>query len=600
MGRTSGAPAALLPGEGSSGSPTDFTVGALDLGIIIFYIVGTIAFGYWFSKRSGNDTSEGFFLGGRTFVWPLVGFSLLASNLSGSSFVGFAGAGYNQGVGVYNYEWAAALVLIVFALFVLPFYLRSKVFTMPEFLERRFDRRSRYAFSVFTIIANLFIDAAGALFAGGLVIKAIYPDIPLDLIVLVIAVVAGVYTVLGGLSAVVITDTIQAVLLMIGGGIIAVAAYLRIQDTGGLQQVRDATEQAGGDFFSVIQPNSDENMPFIGLLTGVVVIGFYFWVCNQVIVQRVLGAKDESHGRRGLLFAGALKLPGIFLFVLPGVFALSLYPDLESPDLAFPTLTFDLLPVGLRGLVLAALIAAIMSSLDSTLNSVSTLVTVDFFQVRNPDMSEERRVWIGRVATVVFAVLAVLWAPRLQSFDSLFDYLQSFLSYTVPAVVVVFLGGIFYRRASSTAAFVVLAVGFPAGIVLWVLNEIIYQDGGLQFLIVGGVLFAVWSVVLVVVSEMTTDRELVPAAGGPGELEPQPGDPDDEEHETADHDLVWRPQTWREETKELEGEPWYRNYRILAGALGVLTALFVLPWIPGVPNGLSAVAEWAGRLVGLG
>ena len=591
--------ATLLTGEGGS-SATDFDVSAIDLGIIVAYIVGTIALGYWFSKKSGNDSGEGFFLGGRSFVWPLVGFSLLASNLSGSSFVGFAGAGYNQGVGVYNYEWVAAIVLILFALFVLPFYLRSKVFTMPEFLERRFDRRSRYAFSVFTIVANLFIDASGALFAGGLVIQTIYPDIPLDLIVLGIAIVAGAYTVVGGLSAVVITDTVQAVLLMIGGGIILVAAYLRIQDQGGLEAVREATDEAGGDFFSVIQPASDENMPWIGLLTGVVVIGFYFWVCNQVIVQRVLGAKDESHGRRGLLFAGALKLPGIFLFVLPGVFALALYPDLESPDLAFPTLTFDLLPVGLRGLVLAALIAAIMSSLDSTLNSVSTLVTVDFFQVRNPDMSEQRQVWIGRVATVVFAVLAVLWAPRLQTFESLFDYLQSFLSYTVPAVVVVFLGGIFYRRASSTAAFVVLAVGFPAGIALWALNEIVFQDGGLQFLIFGGVLFLVWAVVLVVVSELTTDREKVPAVGGPDQLPEDPTDPDAEGHEVADHDLIWTPNTWREETEELRGKPWYENYRLLSGALGILTALFVLPWIPGVPNGLSAAAQWVGGLVGIG
>ena len=436
---------------------------------------------------------------------------------------------------------------------------------MPEFLERRFDRRSRYAFSVFTIIANLFIDASGALFAGAVVVQTVYPDIPIDLIVLVIAVVAGLYTVVGGLSAVVITDTIQAVLLMIGGAIVVVAA-LRAVDS--LEAVRDAAPERA---FSVIQPASDDNMPWVGLLTGVVVIGFYFWVCNQVIVQRVLGAKDVSHGRRGLLFAGALKLPGVFLFVLPGILAAQLYPDLESPDLAFPTLTFDLLPVGVRGVVLAALLAAIMSSLDSTLNSVSTLVTLDFFKVRNADMSEKRQVWIGRIATVVFAVLAVLWAPRIGSFESLFDYLQSFLSYTVPAVVAVFLGGIFYRRATATAGFVVLAVGFPVGIVLWVVNEILFPDRGLQFLIVGGILFALWLAVLVGLSAVTAPPE------------------DREDEDDADFDLHWSTETWRKETEELQGVAWHQNYRVLSGVLAVVTLLFVLPWIPGVPNPLTAV-----------
>ena len=294
-------------------------------------------------------------------------------------------------------------------------------------------------------------------------------------------------------------------------------------------------------------------------------------MCNQVIVQRVLGAKDVSHGRRGLLFAGALKLPGVFLFVLPGILAAQLYPNLESPDLAFPTLTFDLLPVGLRGIVLAALLAAIMSSLDSTLNSVSTLVTLDFFKVRNADISEKRMVWIGRVATVVFAVLAVLWAPRIGSFESLFDYLQSFLSYTVPAVVAVFLGGIFYRRATATAGFVVLAVGFPVGIVLWVVNEILFPDRGLQFLIVGGVLFALWVAVLVGLSAVTAPPE------------------DREDEDEADFDLHWSRETWRKETEELQGVPWHENYRLLSGVLAVVTLLFVLPWVPGVPNPLTAV-----------
>lgn len=549
--------AVLAQGGGGGGQP-DFEVTGIDLGVIVTYIVVTIVIGYLYSRRSGNEDSEGYFLGGRQFLWPLIGFSLLATNMSGSSFVGFASSGYNQGVGVYNYEWVAAIVLVFFAIFVLPFYLRSRVFTMPEFLERRYDRRSRYAFAGFTILANLFIDAAGALYAGGIVVQTIYPDIPLWQIIAGLAFVAAIYTVLGGLSAVVITDTIQAIFLMIGGAIILVAAYNAVD----MDQVRQSAPDGA---FSIIQPLSDDAMPWLGLVSGVVLIGFYYWVCNQVVVQRVLGAKDVNHGRWGLLFAGVLKLPNIALFILPGVFATALYPNLESADLAFPTLVFDLLPVGIRGIVLAALLAAIMSSLDSTLNSVSTIVTVDFFQTRNSELSQRRQVWIGRVSTVVFAVIATAWAPQITRFPTIFSYLQSYLSYTVIPVVVVFLGAIFYRKASAQAGFWTIAVGVPLGLIGWALNEVVFQEGGLQFLIIGGLLFFVWSAFYWAVSRATYAED-----------------------DAVDEDLVWTWQTWREESRELADVPWWQNYRYLAVGLLVLTVAVVLPFtglvgIPGIP-----------------
>jgi SSS family solute:Na+ symporter len=544
-------------GVGVLAQSQNFTVTPLDLTVILAYLVITIGIGYWYSQRSGgNEDSEGYFLGGRNFIWPFVGFSLLATNMSGSSFVGFAAAGYTTGVNVYNYEWMATVVLIFAALFIFPIYLRSRVYTMPEFLERRFDRRSRYAFSGFTIVANLFVDAAGALYAGGVVIQTIYPNWPLWQIILGLAIVAGAYTIVGGLAAVVITDTIQAIVLMIGGAIVFFAAMNAIDSV-------DAVRQAAPDgAFSVVLPPADEAMPWPGILLGVLPIGFYFWVTNQVIVQRTLGARSIDHGRWGMLFAGALKLPMIFLMILPGLLAIQLFPNLDNPDLAFPTLVFDLLPAGVRGIVLAALVAAIMSSLDSVLNSVSTLVTVDFVETF-ADFDERTQVRIGRIATVVFTILAIIWSPQIQNFPNIVAYFQSFLAYLTPPVIVTFLMGLFWKRSTSPAAFWTIAIGFPVGVVLWIGNEVLLPDRGLMFLYACGILCALWAIMFYVISintEMT--------------------------NEDVD-ELTFSWDVWRAESEELAGKPWYKNYRTLAAILGVATVLFVLPWIPGIPNGFG-------------
>ena len=258
--------------------------------------------------------------------------------MSGSSFVGLMGGTYANGIVIYNYEWTATLVLIFFAFFILPYFLRAKLHTVPEFLEKRFDQRSRRAYSAFTVLAVIFIDASAAVYAGGLVITQVFP-IQLWLAAAILAAVAGLYTILGGLAAVVVTDTVQAILLIIGSLIIFV---LGLNAVGGWEQMFTGvpTEQT-----SIIQPPSDDFVPWPGLL-GVLFVGFYFWSFNQFIVQRTLGAKDLDEGRKGALFAGLLKLPNIFIMVLPGLIALQLYPNLSNPDLAFPALAFDLLPSG--------------------------------------------------------------------------------------------------------------------------------------------------------------------------------------------------------------------------------------------------------------
>ena len=524
--------------------PGQFQISTVDLVILVGYLILSRVFAIWMVSGKSGDTS-GFFLGGRNFTWPLIGFSLFATNMSGASFVGLAGAGYASGIAVYSYEWMAAIILVFFILFVLPFYLRSQVFTMPEFLERRYDRRSRYFFAILLLVLSVFLDCAGALYAGGLVIQTIYPEAPLWIGVLILALLAAVLSVTGGLGAVVISDTIQAVVLIIGGAIIFVAAWLAIPSW---DAVRDAAPDGA---LSIIQPIGDPALPWPGLLTGVLIIGAYFWMTNQLIVQRTLGAKNIDHGRWGAIFAGFLKLPILWIMVMPGVMAIHLYPDLRSPDLAFPTMAFDLLPIGLRGIILAALVAAITSTVDSILNSASTLVTMDLVRPLRPQTSDRALVLVGRLTTVAVTVLAILWSPQIANFPSLWQYFQSTLAYITPPVLVLFLAAIFWSRANGTGAFVTLCVGIAGGIVAFVANEILGVFE-LQFLYAAGISFALSWVVMVVVSLATAPPDPVQA-----------------------EELTWGTEIWREETVALRGTPAWQNYRYLSIVLLLTTAAIV-------------------------
>ena len=307
------------------------------------------------------------------------------------------------------------------------------------------------------------------------------------------------------------------------------------------------------DMVSLIRPTDDPSVPWPGLLTGVPLLGFYFWCTNQFMVQRVISAKDINHGRWGALLAGGLKLPVLFIMVLPGTAAILLYPDLPRPDLVYPTLMFDLLPTGLLGLVLAGFIAALMSQIDSTLNSASTLVTMDFVRRAKPDLSAHQLMRVGQVATFVFMVLAVAWAPQIENFGSLFKYLQRILSYAVPPVVTMFLAGMFWRRANSAGAIATILTGLAAGAVLFVLNEIT-QTVSLHFLYIAPLLFIICAVAMVLVSLLTES-------------------PTDEKVRS----MTWSPGFFRDESAELAELPWYKNYRILSAILAV--AFLIQIWL---------------------
>ena len=392
--------------------------------------------------------------------------------------------------------------------------------------------------------------------------------------VVVLGIVAGVYTIAGGLKAVVYTDAVQAVLLLLGAFLVAVLSFDAV---GGSWSTVVASVPA--EDLSIVRPASDPVLPWPGLVTGVFLLGFYFWATNQFMVQRALGAKDLNHGRWGALFAGLLKLPIIFIMVLPGIFGRLLYPAAdypalaENPDLIFPTLMFDLLPVGIRGLIITALVAAIMSSVDSTLNSASTLVTMDFIKKLKPNIPNRSLVIAGRIVTFVFMTLAILWAPQIVKFPNIWTYLQQMLAYLAPPIVACFFAGVFWKRANGNGAFAALVVGHLAAAIFFGLalsGSIIVQTHALtpeevqlaaagtpviHFLYLAPILFVIALAALAVVSLATSK-------------------PDEEVVRT----LTWSPAMLAEETPALRQLPWYKNYRYQSVAMLIIITIFVIAW----------------------
>jgi SSS family solute:Na+ symporter len=465
-------------------------LGVFDWVVVAGYALAVLGVGFWASRRS--DTSEDYFLAGRSLPWFVVGVSLFATNISGSTLVGLVGGAYQMGLAVYNYEWTAVVALVALVVLFLPVYRRLEITTAPEFLERRFDARTRRYFSALALVGNVVIDIAGTLYAGALFVNAVLPGLALETCVALLAVLAGTYAIAGGLRAAVYTDLLQGGLLVFGAGYVTVAAY---GEVGGWEAVVAATAP---DMRRLILPAGNEVLPWPGLVTGLMLLGVYYWCVSQVMVQRALSARSLRQARYGALLAGALKLPVLVLMVMPGLFALVLYPNLGTPDLVFPTLTLELLPVGARGLILVAFVAAVMSSVDSVLNSASSLVTMDFYAAFRPRASEQRLVLVGRIAAAAVLGLGAAVAPQIQQFPSLWTYLQSALSYLTPPIVAVFAGGLLSARVNRQGAFYALVVGSGLGLLLLV------GQPPLHFLYVAALLFVVSVGVMGGVSYATT------------------------------------------------------------------------------------------------
>lgn len=453
----------------------------IDYWVIAGYFVLTALIGVAATRRHAD--ADDLFLAGRSLGPLAVGFSLFASNVSSDTLIGLPGAAYSGGISAANYEWMAGIVLMFTAVFVLPVLMRARVSTLPELMERRFDTRMRKYLSVVTLFLSIVLDTAGTLYAGALVVSVFVPGTDLWSTCLIVAAFTAVYTACGGLRAVVYTDVMQTVVLLAGAALLATLVFAQFDYSW-----TNVTERVDAHKLSLIRPLDDPGVPWLGLLTGLPIVGFYYWTMNQYIVQRVLAARDVQTASRASVIAAALKLLPIFLMTIPGALASVLLPGLEHADQVFPAMVTTYAPAGIAGLILAGLVAALMSTVSATLNSSATLITLDFVQPRYPRLTSSQLASVGRWVTVGVAIVAALWAPMIQHFAGLWSYLQQVFAFVASPLVAVFLMGLWLRRLGAGAALRGLVCGHVLSALLFVLRESGLVT--LHFTIIGGVLCA--------------------------------------------------------------------------------------------------------------
>ena len=527
---------------------------AVDWTIIAVYFAIIMGLAWWVIRQK-QRTSTDYFLAGRHLGWLIVGASIFSSNIGSEHLVGLAGSGATDGVAMAHYE-LHAWCLLVLGWVMVPFYMRSKVFTMPEFLERRFSPASRTVLSLISLVAYILTKIAVGIFAGGIVFSVLLPEVRflgLDSFwvgSILVIVFTGVYTVLGGLKAVAYTEAMQTFVLIIGSTLVMIFGLKALGGWGELRAI------AGSEMFNLWKPlvpagvegtwapikeagrmawYFNDNYPWIGMLFCAPIIGLWYWCTDQYIVQRALGAPNEREARRGSITAAFFKLLPVFIFIIPGMIAFALAKSGQSPALqqelfntsgelirvnaqkAFPLLVTTVLPIGVRGIVVAGLLAALMSSLAGVFNASSTLFTMDFYQRLRPKVSQARLVQMGRLATSVMVLIGLAWIPVIRGGRGLYDYLQGVQSYLAPPIFVVFFFGVFMKRLNAKGCLAALLTGFALGLFrlavdtpvkmiagfayaegsfLWIVNNIFFQYYSL-------IIFIVSIVVMIVVSYLT-------------------------------------------------------------------------------------------------
>jgi solute:Na+ symporter, SSS family len=520
--------------------------------LLYFFIIFGIA---WWVIRQKQNTSTDYFLAGRNLGWFVIGASIFASNIGSEHLVGLAGSGATDGVAMAHYE-LHAWCLLVLGWVMAPFYMRSKVFTMPEFLEKRFSSMARTVLSVISLVAYILTKIAVGIFAGGIVFSVLLPDINFLGLnsfwigsVLVI-ILTGIYTILGGLRAVAYTEALQTIVLIFGSILVTIFG---LQALGGWGELRAI---CGSEMFNLWKPlvpdgfeatwapvresgrmawYFNDNYPWIGMLFCAPIIGMWYWCTDQYIVQRVLGAPNEREARRGSIAAAFLKLLPVFIFIIPGMITFALAKSGQSEAIqnvlfnangelirenaqqAFPLLVKNILPVGIRGIVVAGLLAALMSSLAGVFNASSTLFTMDFYSKFKPKASQQQLVWMGRVATSVMVLIGLLWIPVIQGGKGLYDYLQGVQAYLAPPIFVVFFFGVFMKRLNAKGCLAALITGFAMGLFrlavdtpVKLIGDFSYQNGSFLWIINNTffqyyslLIFIVCAIVMIVVSYMT-------------------------------------------------------------------------------------------------
>ncbi|MGD2152231.1 MAG: sodium:solute symporter, partial [Gemmatimonadales bacterium] len=524
------------------------TMHLVDWLVIALYFGILLAIAWWVIGKA-KDTPDDYFLAGRNLGWFIIGASIFASNIGSEHLVGLAGSGATDGVAMAHYE-LHAWCLLVLGWVLVPFYMRSKVFTMPEFLERRFSPTARWILSIISLVAYVLTKIAVGIFAGGIVFGTLLPGMRLDLGFAVldsfwigsmlVILATGLYTVLGGMRAVAYTETVQTLVLVLGSVLVTVFGLIKLGGWGEMRAI------LGSDMFNLWKPlipdglegtwapvkeagrmawYFNDNYPWLGMLFCAPIIGLWYWCTDQYIVQRALGAPNEQQARRGSIFAAFLKLLPVFIFIIPGMicFALALsgkvpaLTHLVGPDgnalraesqAAFPLMVAHVLPLGVRGIVVAGLLAALMSSLAGVFNASSTLFTMDFYRKVRPQASEHRLVWIGRVATTVMVLIGLFWIPVIQGAKGLYDYLQTVQGYLAPPIFVVFFLGVFSKRLNAKGCLAALIIGFVLGVFRLAIDTPVglglpgFEDGyatGSLFWIINNIFFQYYSLFIFVV-----------------------------------------------------------------------------------------------------
>jgi solute:Na+ symporter, SSS family len=485
------------------------SIHVLDLIIIVAYLVIIVALGMW-SVRKQKQDSQAYFLASRSLGWKMVGSALFASNISSIHLVGLAASGYNEGLVWGNFEWMASFTLILLGLAFAPFYFKSRISTLPEFLEKRYGPGSRMFLAFISLLSALFIHIGMSMYAGAAVFKQFF-GIDVVTSIVIISVITAIYTVLGGLKAVVVTESMQTVILLLGAVLVTMFAIFALPDAGihSLAQLKAAVKPGQ---LSMIHADNSAGLAWYAVLLGYPILGVWYWCTDQTIVQRVLGSKTLGDAQRGPLFAGALKILPVFILVFPGVIGYVLFRDIIGTDSnqTLPVLINQLLPTGIKGIVAAGLLAALMSTIAAALNSSATLVAVDIVKRLKPRTTDEQQVRIGKISAVAVMVLAMLWSTQGGRYSSIFEAIAAIGSDLAPPITTVFLWGIFWRRGTKQASLVTLIVGFLMGTVSFFIDmpvfgtvKIITQKWGIPFMMQAWWMFCICSVVFVAVSLLT-------------------------------------------------------------------------------------------------
>jgi len=482
---------------------------SLDLSISILYILSILAIGLWAGishrRKSKANASREYFLAGKTLKWPAIGLALFATNISTVHLVSLAQSGFDSGLLNGNFEWMAAFTLILLALFFVPFYIKSGVATLPDFLEKRYDRSSRDWLAVISVVSAIIIHIAFSMLAGGIVLKTLF-GLNMYVSVIVICLITAIYTIIGGLKAVVVTESIQTVVLLAGAFIISYAAFNKM---GGWESMTAVLRDNGEmDKLSMLRPHGDSSgMPWYTVFLGYPILGIWYWCADQTIVQRVLGAKDENHARVGPLFCGFIKILPVFIFVLPGLFAYTLaqseHLDITSLGLddkgnvnskgIYTLMITQLLPSGLVGVLVAALLSGLMSQVSGALNSISTMLSYDMYQRYRPSASDKQLIWVGKLSAAVALVFSLALLPLLNRYESIFSGINDIIAHIAPPITCVFLLGVFWKGASAQSAKLTLWIGSALGVIVFIINKLYPETliGHIPFMMMAFYLFCI-------------------------------------------------------------------------------------------------------------